>query len=357
MEIGYLPDTNRRKNDHIRICAEKDIVASCNYLDSIELVHAALPEIDYDEIDLSTTFLGTGLKAPLVIAAMTGGGEHGTIINESLARAPSEMGIAMGVGSQRPALEDDDLVSTFSLLADHDIPLTMGNIGMPQLVKGCRDGGMEHTRDIIRRCLHMLGTGVICVHLNYLQEVVQPEGEKVARGGMDILRELAKEFTIIVKETGGGLDGETIEALKEAGVAGVDVGGRGGTSFSAVEFYRSRKMTLRDRKSLGKLLWDWGIPTPASVMMGRGKLPLIATGGVRNGLDVFKLLALGADVVGIAGILLPPALKGYADVLEELERVRKELKTVMFLTGCGSVADIARVKMIISPPLSNWLSG
>lgn len=348
-------DTNRRKDDHIRICTEKNPLAAFNFLDCIEVVHFALPEIDYDDIDLSTTFMGSRLNAPLMISAMTGGGSDGKRINDNLATGASALGIPLGLGSQRPALEEPALEPTFSLVMEHDIPLVLGNIGIPQLVKASRRGGPDEARRMIERAMDMIGTDVICIHLNYLQEVVQPEGDKVGRGALDVIGALAKDHHIVVKETGGGMSGAVIDSLKDAGVAAVDVGGRGGTSFSAVEFYRNRKRTLADKKALGKLLWDWGIPTPASVVMARGKLPLIATGGVRSGLDAFKLLALGADIVGIAGMLLPATLKSGEEVCSELKRIVRELKAVMFLTGSGTVKDISRTGLVIDPPLSNWM--
>ena len=348
-------DTSRRKDDHIRICLEKKPMASTNLLDCIELVHSPLPGVDYDEIDISTTFLGKELQAPMMISAMTGGSTNGENVNRNLAVAASKLGIGLGVGSQRPAHEDKALVPSYSVVKEYDIPLLMANIGIPQLVSGFRKGGLSGSENIIRRSLEMIGTELICIHLNYLQEIVQPEGELLARGAMDVIRTHSRDFTIIVKETGAGFDIGTIRKLVEAGVAAVDVGGKGGTSFSAVEHYRNRGNKAKDDTELGKMLWDWGIPTPVVVSEASGIVPLIATGGVRNGMDVFKLLSLGAGIAGIAGVLLKPAMKGEEKVVKRLERIISELKSVMFLTGCSSVGHIPTVKKIFYPPLTYWL--
>ncbi len=355
MTGNKVKDTRSRKDDHIRICLEKKPVASANLLDCIELVHIPLPWIDYEEIDISTTFLGKELQAPLMISAMTGGSTKGEKINKNLAAAASTLGIGLGLGSQRPAIEDETLVPSYSVVKRYDIPLLMANIGIPQLVQGHRKGGLSGSEDIIRRSMEMIGTGIICIHLNYLQEIVQPEGELLARGAIDIIRAHSNDFTLVVKETGAGFDIGTIRKLVEAGVAAVDVGGKGGTSFSAVEYYRNREAKAKGDIELGKMLWDWGVPTPVVVSEAKGIIPFIATGGVRNGMDVFKLLSLGADIAGIAGILLKPATKGEEKVVGRLERIISELKSVMFLTGCASIEDIPKTIKIFYPPLTYWL--
>ena len=177
----------------------------------------------------------------------------------------------------------------------------------------------------------------------------------MARGAMDVIRAHTGEYTVVVKETGAGFDIGTIRKMAEAGVAAVDVGGKGGTSFSAVEYYRNRGKKEKDDTELGKMLWDWGIPTPVVISEASGVIPLIATGGVRNGMDVFKLLSLGTGIAGVAGVLLKPATKGEEKVVGRLERIISELKSVMFLTGCASIEDIPKAKKIFYPPLTYWL--
>ncbi|MDP6155236.1 MAG: type 2 isopentenyl-diphosphate Delta-isomerase [Candidatus Thermoplasmatota archaeon] len=343
-----------RKEDHIKICLEEGPVATWNLLDCIEIVHNALPDIDQVDIDVRRTFLGEELKAPLVIAAMTGGTWDGIKINENLAGAASRMGVGLGVGSQRAALEDEGLIPTYSVVREFDIPLLMANIGMPQLIIASRSGGMNEVRDIIRRSLDMIGASFICIHLNYLQEAVQPEGETLARGGFEIIRELCNDFSIVIKETGAGIDIDTILKLRDAGATAIDVGGRGGTSFSAVEYFRSMQEDDGSGK-MGKMLWDWGIPTPVVVSEAHGKLPIIATGGVRNGMDVFKLLSMGADVVGLGRVLLEPAMKSEEEVGRMLDKLISGLKTTMFLTGCSTLDKITKVKKIFYPPLTYWI--
>ncbi len=343
-----------RKEDHIRICIEEGPVAKWNLLDCIEIVHNALPEIDQDDIDLSRIFLGKQLSAPLFIAAMTGGTPEGRKINENLAATAAKTGIGMGVGSQRAALENERLIATYSVVSEFEIPLLMANIGMPQLILAARRGGMNEVKDVIKRSLDMIGAGFICIHLNYLQEAVQPEGEALARGGLEIIKNLCDDFSVVIKETGAGIDLDTITELRAAGVTAVDVGGRGGTSFSAVEYFRS--VQGNDQTGdLGKLLWDWGIPTPVVVKEAHGKLPLIATGGVRNAMDVFKLLSMGADLVGLGRVLLEPAMMSEAEVTREIEKLISGLKATMFLTGCATLSEIINVKKIYYPPLTYWI--
>ena len=354
MALANVKDIVKRKDEHIRICLDRDVTATYNLLNKIEIVHNPLPEIDLDEIDTSTDFLGASLKAPIIIAGMTGGTSQGKKINGNLAWGASEMGIGMGVGSQRAALADEAFIPTYSVVKEYSIPLILANIGLPQLIIAFREGGLPLVKSIVRHSMEMIGAKAICIHLNYLQEVVQPGGEPVARDGAKIIGMLSKDLPVVVKETGGGMDADTVSVLKKLGVAAIDVGGKGGTSFSAVEYYRSDLHLGKDRQTLGKMLWDWGIPTPVVIYENRGKLPMIATGGVRNGLDVFKLLSLGADVVGGARIFLQPALRSGAAVIKRLEKLIEELKSIMFITGCRTVADIGNAKKIIYPPLTYW---
>ena len=354
MAAANVKEIIKRKDEHIKICLDRDVSATYNLLNKIEIVHNPLPELDLSEINVSTDFLGASLKAPLIIAGMTGGTSQGKKINENLAWGASEMCIGMGVGSQRPALADESLDPTYSVVKEYSVPLIMANIGLPQLIIAFREGGDGLAKNVVAHSMEMIGATAICIHLNYLQEVVQPGGEPIARDGLKIISALAKDFTVIVKETGGGFDADTVSTLKKMGVAAIDAGGKGGTSFSAVEYYRSDLHLGKNREILGKVLWDWGIPTPVIVHENRGKIPIIATGGVRNGLDVFKLLSLGADVVGAAHIFLQPALRSGAAVIKRLEELIGELKSVMFITGCRAIADIGNAKKIIYPPLTYW---
>ena len=342
----------KRKNEHIEICLGKDTKAHHNYWDEIDLVHRALPEVDFDDIDLSTELFGVELKAPIIISAMTGGTELGKRINENLAIAAEKLGIGMGVGSQRPYLVDRSLGETYSIVKEHRVPLLLGNIGAPQLIDQKRNPGL--TRKQLEKLMIMLDADILAVHLNFLQEAVQPEGDMRAEGILSAINSLSKSFPVIVKETGAGISRGMALKLKRAGVMGIDVGGMGGTSFAAVEKYRAEARGDRRKAELGDIFWDWGIPTPASVLEASVGIPVIATGGIRNGLDAAKALALGASAVGIAGELLKPATESPEAVIEKLEGIIHQLKVAMFLVGARNVYTMKNTRVIVHGRLRDW---
>lgn len=329
----------QRKADHIRINLEKDVKATTNPWDGIRLRHNALPEVDRDRVDLTAELLGRTLRAPIIISGMTGGAPEAQKINENLAIAAAQLGLGMGVGSQRAALVQPDLVPTYAVIRQHNVPLRIANLGVPQLVKW---GPVEATKNA-RACVEMIDAHALAIHLNYLQESVQPEGDTNARGSLKAIEQLAKVFRvpILVKETGAGITSEVARALVRAGVKAIDVGGWGGTSFSAVEVYRAAAANDTLRERLGQTFWDWGIPTPfcvKDVATAVGdKVQVIATGGIRNGLDAARALALGADAVGIAGAVLPKAALGAKETIQELKTLIEELRTALFLTGAENL--------------------
>lgn len=344
-----MPTIQERKADHIRINLEKDVKATRNPWDAIRLQHNAVPEVDRSRVDLTTTLLGRTLRAPLMISGMTGGAPEAEKINRNLAEAAARLGLAMGVGSQRAALVQPDLVRTYAVVRDHDIPLRLANLGIPQLVKW----GPKESLDNARRCVEMVDAHALAIHLNYLQESVQPEGDTNARGSLHALEQLAKVFRvpIVAKETGAGISGEVARALVRAGVKGIDVGGMGGTSFSAVEVYRASAANDALHARMGETFWDWGIPTPQCVKdvheaVGE-KVPIIATGGIRNGLDAARAIALGADAVGVAGAILPHAAQSAEAAVRELTFMIEELRTALFLTGAQNVEQFHQTAMVL----------
>ena len=342
-----------RKEEHLRICLENDVAGGDNLWDDLQYVHESIPEFDMDEIDLSVELFGKRLKAPIIISGMTGGCESGRQVNENLATAAEELGIGMGVGSQRAALEQSDLVDSYSIIREHDIPFVYGNIGAPQLI--AQDDGHDPVDvEAGRRAMEMIGADMLAIHLNYLQEIAQPEGDLKARGVLQAITDLASELPILAKETGAGISRNTALQLKDAGVLGFDVGGAGGTSFSAVEVYRA--MDVRDhlRERLGRTFWDWGIPTPVSVELAQVGLPIIATGGLRSGLDVARAITLGADAGGFANQLLRSALEGPEEVIREIELIREELKVTMFLTGARDVGELHSRNLIRTGRIRDW---
>jgi len=345
--------TEQRKAEHVDIILKENVSAETNYWGDVHLVHRSLPEVDLEDVDTSCTLLGRKLAAPIVISSMTGGFGMGREINGNLAKAAAEVGVAMGVGSQRAALEKPDLARTYSVVRDHDVPLRFANLGAPQLVKqaGKRAYGLEDAR----RAMEMVDAHVLIVHLNFLQEVVQPEGDRRAKGVLAAVRSLAAKLPVMAKETGAGISREVALELKKAGVKAIDVGGLGGTSFSAVEYYRARKDRASLKERLGATFWNWGIPTPASVVLANVGLPIVATGGVRSGLDVAKAIALGASAAGVAKPMLEAAKVSAEAVVQELRAFIEELRAAMFLTGASTLAELRNRPTLVTRPTADWI--
>ena len=352
-EMAEPSKTEQRKAEHVNIILQENVSAEYNYWNDVRLVHNALPEIDLDDIDLGVKFLGKRLAAPLIISSMTGGFGMGKEINANLAKAAAEVGVAMGVGSQRAALEKPDLVPTYAVVKDFGVPLVLANLGAPQLVP--QEGKRAYGLADARRAIEMIDADALIIHLNFLQEVVQPEGDRRSKGCLAAIKSLAAKFPVMAKETGAGISRETAARLKQTGVKAIDVGGLGGTSFSAVEHYRARKEASTLKERLGATFWNWGIPTPASILLSDVGLPLVATGGIRSGLDAAKGIALGATMAGMAKPMLEAARTSADAVVMELRAVIEELKAAMFLTGSTSIKELQDRPAIVSPPTASWL--
>jgi isopentenyl-diphosphate delta-isomerase len=342
--------TSSRKLDHIRICLEKPEESKKGPFEDLVLSHKALPEIDEADIDTSCQFLGRKLKAPLMISAMTGGHPDVKQINVRLGEAASELGIALGVGSQRAALEDRSLEDTFSAVRDAapDIPI-IGNIGAVQLKRS----GPE----IIDRLAEMIDADAIAVHLNFLQECIQPEGDKDASGVLEALRSAAKgSVPIMVKETGAGISREVAQDLVCAGVKMIDVSGVGGLSWAGVESFRAAEVGDDELEQMGRLFESWGVPTPVSIVECKAAGAfVISSGGVRSGLDAAKSLALGASLAGSALPLLRPATKDKEAVVRAMNAYIRALRITMFLTGCKEVPQLAKVPLVVLGRTREWL--
>jgi isopentenyl-diphosphate delta-isomerase len=334
-------ETERRKEEHLRIPLEKDVRSIPSPWAPLRLRHNALPEVDRSEVRLDTTFLGHRLGAPLQVTGMTGGARKAKEINARLAAAAAEHGLAMGVGSQRAALENPALADTYSVILDHEVPLRFANLGLPQVILWGEEAAAK-----AEQAVEMVDAHALYVHLNYLQEAVQPEGDTVARGGLDAIRRLCRELKVpvLAKETGAGMTGVAAHLLRKAGVQAVDVGGLGGTSFSAVEHYRALDQKDAAKARLGRTFWDWGIPTPQSVREVRAAcpgLPVVATGGLESGLDALKALCCGADLAGFAAHLFRAAARGPGAAAEEARLLLEELKTGLFLLGVTSPTSVS----------------
>ena len=334
--------TSSRKLDHVRICLERQVESMWMPFEDVMLIHKALPEIDEASIDIRCRFLGKEMKTPLLISAMTGGHPETREININLAKAAQEVGVALGVGSQRAALEDPEQIETFSTVRDTapDVPL-IGNIGAAQL----RKLGLE----AVDRLAEMVDADAVAVHLNFLQECIQPEGDRDASGVLEALRiATSGKMPIIIKETGAGISREVAQAILRSGVKTIDVSGVGGTSWSGVEAYRAEEIGDISSKDLGELFWSWGIPTPVSIVeCASAGAEVVASGGIRSGLDVAKSIALGASVAGAALPFLKPATLGSEEVVSTLQAYVRALRTCMFLTGSQDLASLKHASTVM----------
>jgi len=334
--------TESRKDEHVQVALEKNVSSDHNYWDDIKLVHNALPEIDKKKIDLSTKLFNKKLGAPVIIASMTGGYSKAKKINENLAIAAEKYQLGMGVGSQRAAIEKDELIQTYSVIKNYDIPLRFANIGASQLVIW----GIEKTLKYAQQMIDMINADAFIVCLNFLQEAVMPEGESNAKGVYNAIKKLAEDLDtpVVVKESGAGISYDVAKKLSKTKISAIDVGGLSGTSFSAIEHYRAKIIKDKLHERGGKTFWNWGIPTPTSILnvgdATNWKIPIIATGGIRNGLDVAKSLVLGATAAGIARTLLGSAISGKTQTLDEVDAIIKELRATMYLIGFNKVSKM-----------------
>ncbi len=341
--------TMSRKADHVRITLEENVEMEGTGLDCIRFIHTSLPEIDRSEIDMSSRIFGKSLKFPLMISAMTGGYNGATQVNRDLAEAAQRHGIALGLGSMRAMIEDSSLEETYAVREVAPDILLIGNIGLPQLVSS--DFGP------VFDAMEKIGVDAIAIHLNALQEATQPEGETTFSKGLAAIEEFASQsrWPVIAKETGGGISREAADSLHRAGIEWVDVAGFGGISFAAVESYRAGNC-------IGRLLADslstWGIPTAASLIevVSCHGLSVIASGGIRNGLEAAKCISLGAEVVGMASPILKALTKGREELERLINLVHNQIVAAMFLTGSTNIDDLQSTNLIVGGWLRNWLN-
>ncbi len=334
----------QRKEDHLRICLEQDVAFRypSSGFDQVQLPHLAAPEMALEDVDTSTRFLGHDLRAPLLISSMTGGTDWARTINRHLAEAAQELGIALALGSLRAALEDASTLATYQVRDVAPGVFLCANLGAVQLNYGY---GLEHCR----RAVELIGADALILHLNPLQEALQPGGNTDFRGLLDKIADVCAglQVPVIVKEVGWGIVGELARQLYQAGVAAIDVAGAGGTSWSQVEMYRAPDEAAR---RIAQAFEDWGIPTAQALIEARRAAPkaiLIASGGLRNGVDVAKALALGAQLAGIAHPLLRLATQSAEAVVGYLREIIEELRIAMFCTGCRTVRDLQKLPIVV----------
>ncbi len=338
-----------RKRSHLDVCEQAPVeyAGKTTLLEQVDLVHDALPDLAVDEVDVGTELLGKRLRAPLLITGMTGGTPEASQINRDLATVAEACGIAFGLGSQRAMQRRPELAYTFEVRAHAPTTLVLANLGIVQAAR--------QPSDAVARLVAAVGADALCLHLNPAQELIQPGGDRDFRGGLDAVARLVRELPVpvVVKETGCGISRRVAARLQAAGVTTVDVSGAGGTSWVKVETVRADA----EGRALGEVFADWGVPTAAAVLGARAVgLACIASGGIRTGLDVAKVLALGARVAGVA----LPVFRAYregglAAARTFVERLVTELRTAMVLTGSRNLDALGRVPTVLGPDLRAWV--
>ncbi len=334
--------TVRRKDDHIRINLEEDVTFAqlTTGLERYRFTHQALPELDLAEVDVRAAFLGKSLAFPLLIASITGGSEQTARLNQILAEAAQVYGLGMGLGSMRAALERPEMAWTFQVRKYAPDILLLANLGAVQLNYGY---GPEHCQ----RAVELTAADGLILHLNPLQEALQPEGDTRFSGLLSKIEAVCRalEVPVIVKEVGWGLSEAAARRLCAAGVAALDVAGAGGTSWSQVELHRSQTEAQRE---VAATFREWGIPTAEAILRVRraaAAIPLIASGGLRDGVQIAKALALGADLASMAAPLLRAAAQSPETLHMRLEIIRRQLQIAMFVAGAGNIAALKHTSL------------
>ncbi len=347
-------DLEQRKSQHLDLVRRPEVEpdGADTLLSCVKLVHRAAPELSLDDVDLSAGLCGKALRAPLMISGMTGGTERAGRINRDLAALAAEMGVAFGVGSMRILLDQPELLPTFSVKPARP-PLLLANLGAQQLVQ--RGSGAA------LKLIEMLDADGIAIHLNAAQELVQLEGDRDFRGCLDAIAGLSAEIgpdRVLVKETGCGISPELARELSERGVRAVDVSGAGGTSWPRVEQLRAKDDRSRE---LGELLSEWGIPTAACVAGARAAAPqlqIVASGGLRSGLDAARAMALGADAAAFALPLVRAHQEGGAEAARAtLVGILTALRAAFLLCGARNAAALRASRPVILDPLQTWVEG
>lgn len=338
-EESRVPD---RKADHIRINLNEDVRSGVTTgLERYRFMHQALPELDLDAVDLSQRLFGRKVRSPLLISSMTGGTEEAARINQVLAEAAQEAGIVMGLGSQRAMLEDPAAAMSFQVRRSAPNILLFANLGAVQLNYG-------FSVDDCKRAVDLVEADALILHFNALQEALQPEGETRFSGLLAQVEQVCRRLSVpvIAKEVGWGFSDSAARKLAAAGIAAIDIAGAGGTSWSQVEMHRIKDESLA---RVAAAFRDWGIPTSESIRMVREAAPnvtVFASGGLRDGTDIAKCIALGAQLGGMAGPFLKAAQNGTGAALQMIREVERELQICMFSAGAGSIEALQHTKLI-----------
>jgi isopentenyl-diphosphate delta-isomerase len=330
-----------RKSDHIRINLEEDVKSGLTTgLEHYRFIHQALPEIDLADIDLSQSIFGRQVRAPILISSMTGGTESAGKINRILAEAAQITGVAMGVGSQRVALEDSQAIPSFQIRSIAPNALLFANLGAVQLNYGF---GIDECQ----RAVDMIEADALILHLNSLQEAVQPEGDTHFAGLLNRIEAVCKVLPVpvIAKEVGWGFSERAAGLLASVGVKAIDIAGAGGTSWSQVEMHRA---TTESQARLAAAFWDWGIPTAESIQLVHRAAPdliIFASGGLRSGVDIAKCIALGARLGGMASPFLQAAVQSLEATIQIIQELSREMRICMFATGTKNLDELSLSKL------------
>jgi isopentenyl-diphosphate delta-isomerase len=357
-EMRYHPRVTtigERKDDHLVLCANEEVGFrnATTLLECVRLVHDALPDMSSADVDMSVSLLGKRLRAPLVIASMTGGTEEAGRINRELASIAEERGYGFGLGSQRAMVVRPGSASTYRVRELAPKTLVLGNVGVVQ--------ARSMTTSELRVLVEEVGVDALCVHLNPAMELVQPGGDRDFSQGLGTIARLVRDLgvPVVVKETGCGIAPSVGRRLRDVGVRHVDVSGAGGTSWVGVETKRAAAAGDERARGLGEAFWDWGVPTAASVaLLGpMGFDTIVATGGIATGLDVARAIALGASAVGIARPMLRAlSAGGRQGAMALMDAVEGELGAAMLLTGSRDIAALRRAPRVVVGELGSWMA-
>lgn len=339
--MSKVTQTSSRKSDHIRINLEEDVQSGLTTrLERYHFIHQALPEVNLEDVDLRLDLFGRRLKAPILISSMTGGTAEAAKINRILATAAQETGIAMGLGSQRAAIERPELAKTFQVRSVAPDILLFANLGAVQL-------NYQYGLEQCQRAVDMIEADALILHLNALQEAVQPEGDTKFSGLLKKIETVCRNLPVpvIAKEVGWGFSEQAARQLSDAGVAAIDVAGAGGTSWTQVEMHRAK---TESQARLAAAFIEWGISTSESILNVRKAAPhltVFASGGIRSGIDIAKCIALGATLGGMASPFLKAAARSVEDTLQTVLEVRREIQVCMFAAGAKNLDELSRMPL------------
>lgn len=350
-----IEQIRKRKKEGIDIPLKEKVQGRENstLFEDILLMHNALPEIDYDQIDLTTTFLKKKFSAPLIIDSMTGGTDEALIINKRLGEIAEKYGLGMGLGSQRAGLRSDKLVESYSV-ARRVAPnaFLIANIGGAQLAEGL-------SKKDVMRIIKMVDANALAIHLNPLQELIQPEGEPRFSGILNKISEIIREIEVpvIVKEVGSGISPQVAIKLQQVGTSSINIAGAGGTSWAGIEKIRADNVNHHIKSSLGELFWDWGIPTALCIILVSRviSIPIISSGGLRNGLEIAKSLILGARMCAMAYPFLRKASESESSLDDFTQLVLSQIKSTMFLVGSSNLDVLRNTRYILKDNLASML--